>query len=470
MRLARNSFAGRVVRLEVALFLALTFAAPPMAAAIAAEPVPVPIPKPAPDGAAAEEDPLGALLERIAGPAEEQPSQLPVAIDIGLSEDGDRTRLEVELSDPVGVQVFTLTDPDRVVIDMPEVLWRVADNAPPARNGAVQSYRYGLFREGNSRFVLDLNEPVRYSEPIVLPPQGGRAFRLVLDLYPTTPEAFAANAGWPAASRGAQRFGETSVASAGQDAAPPSPEGQAPASDNAHKPIIVVDAGHGGIDPGTHGANGIQEKDIVLAVAKDLRDTLEATGHYTVHLTRDTDTFIPLRGRVEIARAAKADLFVSLHIDSHERSDIRGASVYTLSEDASDREAARLAEKENMSDVIAGVDLTSEDSPVASILIDLAQRNTMNRSVRFAETVLTKLREATYVRPSTPHRSAGFAVLKAPDVPAVLIELGYITNQMDEREMETEAWRLGVSQAITEAIDAHFGATPSPETVQAAIP
>ena len=129
------------------------------------------------------------------------------------------------------------------------------------------------------------------------------------------------------------------------------------------KRTIVVDAGHGGVDPGTHGASGMQEKTIVLAVAKKLRETLEATGRYSVHLTRETDIFIPLRGRVDIARAAGADLFLSLHVDSHVQRDIRGASVYTLSEDGSDREAARLAEKENMSDVIAGVDLAREDNP-----------------------------------------------------------------------------------------------------------
>jgi N-acetylmuramoyl-L-alanine amidase len=214
----------------------------------------------------------------------------------------------------------------------------------------------------------------------------------------------------------------------------------------------------------------MQEKTIVLAVAKKLRDTLEASGQYTVHLTRETDIFIPLRGRVDIARAAGADLFLSLHVDSHEQRDIRGASVYTLSEDGSDREAVRLAEKENMSDVIAGVDLAREDNPVASILIDLAQRDTMNRSVRFAETVLTNLSHSTYVGPTTPRRSAGFAVLKAPDVPAVLIELGYLTNQTDEREMATDSWRTRVAGSLTAAIDAFFGVGSSSETIQAAIP
>ena len=236
------------------------------------------------------------------------------------------------------------------------------------------------------------------------------------------------------------------------------------------KPIIVVDAGHGGIDPGTHGTNGLQEKDVVLAVGKRLRDALEATGHYKVQLTRDSDVFIPLRGRVDIARAAHGDLFVSLHADSNDHHEVRGASIYTLSEDASDKEAAKLAEKENMSDVIAGVDLTGQNSPVASILIDLAQRDTLNRSARFAETVVAKLPQATMVRPSTPHRAAGFAVLKGPDIPAVLIELGYLTNTEDESEMATSAWRTRVAQAIRDAIDTHFAAETTPVTRAAANP
>lgn len=455
---------------RAALSVAAICVALPLNSALPADSVPIPIPKPDFVALSAGDDPLGALLERIAAPPAEQVSQQPVVIDLDFVRQEGRTRLEVELSDPVGVQIFTLTDPNRVVIDMPEVLWRLGDDAALAGSGVVRSYRYGLFREGNSRFVIDLNEPVRVSEPAVLPPQGGRAFRLSLELFPTSAESFAAGAGWPEEFRGMPRFGETQVASARIDAVT-APGGAAPpASGSDAKHVIVLDPGHGGIDPGTHSPSGIEEKDIVLEVAEDLRATLEATGRYSVHLTRETDVFIPLRGRVAIARAAKADLFISLHIDSHERTDIRGASVYTLSEDASDREAASLAEKENMSDVIAGVDLSEEDSPVASILIDLAQRNTMNRSVRFAETLLPNLRQSTYVRPSTPHRSAGFAVLKAPDVPAVLVELGYMTNQMDEREMVTEAWRLRVSQAIRDAIDAHFGGVPASEGVQAAIP
>jgi N-acetylmuramoyl-L-alanine amidase len=395
-----------------------------------------------------QSDPIGAL---IAG----QQANLPVVIGVKLTENGNRAQFAVELSDPIAAQVFTLANPNRVVIDMPEVLWRVQADARPSGRGIIRSYRYGLFRKGDFRFVVDLGGPTKLSEPKLLPPEGGTGFRLVFDFEPTTAEDFAAHAGWPP---NAAPVAGTAVARL------PTP------ANSAAKRIIVIDAGHGGVDPGTHGSSGLQEKDLVLTVAKGVRTALEATGRYRVQLTRDSDVFIPLRERVNIARAARGDLFVSLHADSNDHREIRGASVYTLSEDASDKEAARLAEKENMSDAIAGVDLIGENSPVASILIDLAQRDTMNRSVRFAENVLGALPAATTVRPTSPHRSAGFAVLKAPDVPSVLVELGYLTNTDDERVMISQTWRMHVAQAIAGAIDAHFGAPATLMNRQAANP
>ena len=405
-------------------------------------------------------DPIGELLLRqgleTGPPATATTPALPVVIGVNLVEGPNRARFLIEISDPVDVKVFTLTNPNRVVIDMPEVLWRGQGEARPSGRGAVRSYRFGLFRKGNSRFVIDLAAPAKIEVPQVLAPDGAFSFRLSIDLTPTTPEAFVSNSGWPDGNQ---------IASA----EPPRAATPPPARTGG-KRIIVVDAGHGGIDPGTHGVTGLQEKDIVLAVAKELRKTLEGSGRYATALTRDSDVFIPLRERVNISRAAKGDLFVSLHIDSNEQRSVRGASVYTLSESSSDRETQRLAEKENMSDVIAGVDLRGENSPVATILIDLAQRDTMNRSARFAETVVTSLPTATLVRPTTPHRSAGFAVLKAPDVPAVLIELGYLSNAKDEAEMATPAWRARVAQAIAKAIDSHFSVETAAPGRQAANP
>jgi N-acetylmuramoyl-L-alanine amidase len=333
----------------------------------------------------------------------------------------------------------------------------------------VQSYRYGLFRQGNSRFVIDLNQPVRVNAPQLLPPEGGFGFRLVFDLTPSTAEDFASRAGWP----NGNRVGPTNAVAAlpvtptiaPGISPPPAPP---PAKSNGAK-IIIVDAGHGGIDPGTHGATGLQEKDIVLAVAQELRKALETRGgRYKVKLTRDSDVFIPLGDRVKIARANHGDLFVSLHIDFNDHHEIRGASIYTLSDEATDPVTARLAEQENKSDVIAGVDLTGKNDAAAD-LIGMEQRLTKNSSIRFAETVLTQLPVATLVRPTTPRRSAGFAVLKGPDIPAVLIELGYLSNAKDEAEMETTTWRKNVAEAVARSIDKHFAGAPVAQR-QAAAP
>jgi N-acetylmuramoyl-L-alanine amidase len=200
----------------------------------------------------------------------------------------------------------------------------------------------------------------------------------------------------------------------------------------------------------------LQEKDVVLDEAQRLGRALAARPGYVVHLTRESDVYIPLKERVSIARNWRADLFISLHADSNPDPDVTGLSIYTLSERGSDAEAAALARKENQSDVIAGVDLGGGNSTVAPILIDLAQRDTMNRSSRFAESAVSMLGRATGILPKQPHRSAAFVVLKAPDVPSVLVELGYLSNAGDANEMNSERWRDRVAQAMAGAIDHYF--------------
>jgi N-acetylmuramoyl-L-alanine amidase len=372
----------------------------------------------------------------------------PVVIDARVGEHSEGTRFVVELSDPVKFHVFTLSNPDRLVVDMPEVLWRLKAPPSPSGEGAVRSYRFGLFRPGNSRFVIDLNRPVSVSEPMVLPPEDGYGYRLVLDLFPTTQVAFDKTSGWPADLR-ARELAATQLAALPASAATAN-SGPATAGK-----VVVIDPGHGGIDSGTIGVTGAEEKDIVLDEGKRLAKALRDRG-YKVYLTRDTDVFIPLYSRAPFARQHHADLFISLHADSNPGPDVAGASIYTLSERGSDKEAAALAQKENQSDVIAGVDLTGDNSSVASILIDLAQRDTMNRSSRFATTVIQRMGEATDILPREPHRSANFVVLRSPDVPAVLIELGYLSNEHDCRQMATSAWRNGVARAIADAVSGYF--------------
>ena len=227
------------------------------------------------------------------------------------------------------------------------------------------------------------------------------------------------------------------------------------AADDARIPTIVLDPGHGGKDPGAVGAKGTMEKDVNLQMARQLKALLEANGRYKVVLTRTDDRLLPLRQRIEIARAAKADLFISLHADHNEKKNLRGASVYTLSETASDAEAAAVAARENKDGVITGVDLTSQNPMVTSILIDLAQRETKNLSARFASLLTDQLAERTLVLRDS-HRFAGFVVLKALDVPSVLLELGYLSNPDDEAALSSKRHRRAVAKAIRDAIDRYF--------------
>jgi N-acetylmuramoyl-L-alanine amidase len=382
-----------------------------------------------------------------------RPAPEPVVMSARIGEHEDRTRFVVEVSDPVQMRVFTLSNPDRVVIDMPAVQWHLDGPPRPSGTGAVRSYRYGLFRSGNSRFVIDLNKPMKVSDPLVLPPSGGYGYRVVIDLFPVSPDQFVRSSGWPADLKAREAAAEQLAL---LPAAAPTPE----------KHIVVIDAGHGGIDSGTSGVNGLQEKDLVLDEALRLGRELARRPNYTVHLTRDTDVYIPLKERVAIARSWHADLFVSLHADSNPDPNVSGLSIYTLSDAGSDKEAVALARKENQSDVIAGVDLGGGNSTVAPILIDLAQRDTMNRSSRFATGAVASLTGTTDILPRQPHRAAAFVVLKAPDVPAVLIELGYLSNESDAAQMNAARWRNGVARAIAQAVDGYF----SPVTASSPYP
>lgn len=399
------------------------------------------------------DDVISNVLRNQKGAATAAHAPEPVIMGVRIGEHQDRTRFIVETSDPVVMRTFTLSNPNRVVIDMPVVQWHLEAPARPVGNGIVRSYRYGLFRSGNSRFVIDLNAPASVSAPLVIPPAGGYGYRVVIDLFATTQDKFDASSGWPADLRARE------AAAALLASLPPS-QVQEP----GEKHVVVIDAGHGGIDSGTNGVNGLLEKDVVLDEARRLSRVLSNRSDYVVHLTRDSDVYIPLKERVNIGRSWRADLFISLHADSNPDSEVNGLSIYTLSERGSDSEAAALARKENQSDVIAGVDLGGGNSTVAPILIDLAQRDTMNRSSRFAEGAVSVLSHSTAILPRQPHRSAAFVVLKAPDVPSVLIELGYLSNSGDAAQMSNPRWRNSVAQAIAGAVDRYFApsATANP--------
>jgi N-acetylmuramoyl-L-alanine amidase len=366
---------------------------------------------------------------------------LPVATDIRLGGDDKQTRLVVDLSQKIDLSAFTLADPYRVVIDLPQVTFKLPPKAGEHGRGLVKAFRYGLIMQGGSRIVLDTKGAVRIDKAFALAATDGQPARLVLDLVATDRASFLR--GIALEKRPAR------VAPAKQSEAQP--------KQSDPRPLVVLDPGHGGIDNGTKAASGEMEKDLVLKFALTLRARLERSGKYRVAMTRSDDTFIPLSERVRFARAHGASLFVSIHADAIPRSEgqAEGATVYTLSETASDTEAARLAEAENRADAIAGVDLTAEPDDIANILVDLAQRETKSYSVQFAKQLVGELK-ATARLHKNPVKSAGFKVLTAPDVPSVLVELGYMSTKGDLKLMTSAAWQAKTAGALMQAIDTFF--------------
>lgn len=401
----------------------------------------------------------------------------PQVTAIGLTELGPgTTRVVVDLSQRADYRVFFLNEPMRAVIDLPPVSWTVP-GAMPSPRGLVASYRYGQFDPQTSRLVLDLAGPARVRQARYELPQGGR-HRLVVEFERTTAVEFDAQIQpWMHSVTKTARV-VTAIPDAPPPApvaatpppppprpvaaltAPPVPHATPPAaprpSARSQRRVVVLDAGHGGVDPGAIGASGIYEKDVTLAMVREVKRQLEASGRYRVVLTRDDDTFVRLRDRIARARAADAELFVSIHADAMRNRETRGASIYTLSENASDDEAAALATRENRADIIAGVDLSHENKTVMNILIDLAQRETMNHSASFAGLVVEELGREIQLVPLKPHRFAGFAVLRAPDVPSVLIELGYLSNRSDEQLLTRPHYRTKVAASLARAIDRYF--------------
>ena len=365
---------------------------------------------------------------------------IPLATDTRLAGDEAQTRFIMDLSRKIDIRVFTLADPYRIVVDIPQVTFGLPANVGEAGRGLVKAFRFGLVMPGGSRIVFDLVKPARIERAFVVDAANGAPARLVLDLASTDRETFL---------RKVAQEEKTS------NAEPQAREPQTASSDS--RPLVVLDAGHGGIDTGTKGPGGGQEKDIVLDFAKRLRERLDALGKYRVLLTRSDDTFVPLADRVRIAREAGAAVFVSIHADwlARKEGDAQGATVYTLSEKASDPAAARLAEEENRADVIAGVDLKDQPDDVAGILIDLAQRETKTFSVQLADKLVAAMKHATRMH-KEPIKSAGFRVLRAPDVPSVLVELGYVSNKEDLQSLLSDAWRDHTASAMASAVDSYF--------------
>ncbi|MEM8665136.1 MAG: N-acetylmuramoyl-L-alanine amidase, partial [Pseudomonadota bacterium] len=369
---------------------------------------------------------LALLLQALAV----TPSEAGRATGAELSERNGGSRFVLELSDEPSLRAFVISNPARLVVDLDDLTFRLPDGAAAdAARGVVRSWRYGRLDDGAGRIVFDLSAPALLERQFYLPALSGRPGRLVLDVMPVDAARFAA------AERAATA------------------EADAPAvlAALAETKVVVIDPGHGGIDPGAVTEAGLEEKAVVMAFAERLRDALEGVPGLTVRLTRTDDAFLSLNRRIRIARAFNADLFLSLHADSAPQDYVHGATVYTLSERASDAEAAALAARENLADRVSGAIEPERQEDVSGILADLMRKETKAFSHEFADTLIGHLSGAVVLN-SNPHRSARFRVLMAHDFPSVLLELGYLTNSDDAATLVQDDWQARASRAVAGAV------------------
>ena len=378
------------------------------------------------------------LVPALAGPrpaaAQDGERVVAIAADLAGGATGT-TRLTITLSKAVEARAFVMERPDRAVIDLPEVNFQLGPEAGRRREGVVQSFRYGLFAPGRSRIVVDLAGPAAVGpiETATRPRDG--AVLLTIPFQKVEREAFR-------------------KAAAASDPAPAPKAVVREAADQ--RPLVMIDAGHGGTDPGAIAVGGVFEKDIVFGFAQALVGKLEESGRYRVRMTRDRDVFVPLAERVRLAREAKADLFVSIHADSISSApQVRGATIYTGSEKATDAESAKLAERENKADDAAGADASEGPPEIADILQELTLRETRGFSSGFARTLMGHLSPVMEMS-TKPHREAGFRVLRSPDVPSVLVELGYLSSKRDLEMLQSPEWRAGVTGSMAKAIELFF--------------
>jgi N-acetylmuramoyl-L-alanine amidase len=370
-----------------------------------------------------------------------------------------RTRFVADLTKPVSFTVYVLPEPYRVVIDLPDVSFDLPQGAGRKVRGLVSEFRYGVVEEGRSRIVINTTGPVLIEKSYLVPAKGKQPARIVVDMVATSAEDFAAafEASQVSAREETPRTDQPAEAepiASAEDQQSNSVETSAPARKSGKK-LIVLDPGHGGIDPGAVSPRGTKEKVVVFGMAQALKRQIEAGGKYDVKLTRDDDRFVPLRERREMARKLNADLFIAIHADTVRGPSARGMTLYTLSETASDEEAELLASKENQADTLGGINFEAENPEVTSILIDLAQRESKNHAMLLSRKVVKELKPVTLMT-GKPERSAGFIVLKAPDVPSILVELGYLSSKQDEELLKSSAWHGKIAKAMARAVDKYF--------------
>lgn len=392
---------------------------------------------------------LGLVFVMTTGPAVAN-GPAPVASAVRIEETGQGARLLFALSGPAQAVAYVMAGPDRVIIDLPELNFQLPPHTgqaeAPVRGKRsakiVSSFRFGLFAPGKSRIVVDLGRPALVTK-VVSASKADGAVELQIELREADSAAF---------NLAARTAANEAVARDLMGDAPAKPASRP----DPRRPMVVIDPGHGGIDAGAQGKKNVIEKEIVFDFSRELKAHLEGTGRYRVTMTRTSDIFVPLANRVKIARDAGADLFISIHADTiSDTAGVSGATVYTVSDQASDKEAAKLAEKENLADAAAGLEGVDDSSDVSDILFDLTRRETRTYSHAFARTLVKHWHEAGRLN-KNPHRSAGFRVLKAPDVPSVLLELGYLSNEKDSASMATSEWRAKAAGAMVRAVDSFF--------------
>ena len=369
------------------------------------------------------------------------------AIAAQVSTESRSTVFNLDLTKGVTVEVFTLANPYRVVIDLPDVEFDLAPETGQSGAGLVSAFRYGLFAADRARIVIDTKGPVLIHSANMnnLPENAG--VRLAIKMRATDVKSFAQGTG---ANRGQD-----------QDRNEDQSNQKANTPKKGDKPIIMIDPGHGGIDSGARGANDLLEKTIALEVGKKLQEMLAKNHQYSVHMTRNTDVFVSLDSRIRKSQQAGAELFLSIHADSISETQwaqsVSGARIYTLSERASDEQARLMAEKENSSDAMAGLvqEARTTVQEVRDILIDLMKRETANFSSELSSALVQKMKASVQMS-RAPQRAAAFKVLKQTNTPSVLIELGFLSNASDEKLMSSDEWQYKAARSIASAIDLYF--------------
>jgi N-acetylmuramoyl-L-alanine amidase len=380
------------------------------------------------------------VLAAIASAAPAAVAETPLkASDFKMAGNAVEMRVVLDFDREPTPHWFLLRGPHRLVVDLPDTSFLVDPQSMKPR-GLIKNVRYGRLNESTSRLILTVKGPFAVDKLDILPDESGKGYRLAIDMSATSDRKFE-----QALAEQAQTTGSTTA------------PGKADRLPQPKRFTVVIDPGHGGIDGGAEGVSGTKEKSITLTFGQELRQKLAETGKYDVYMTRDSDIFLPLDERVRIARQHDADLFISIHADTISMKGIRGATVYTVSDKASDADAQATADRENLSDTLAGIDVKQEDHEVSDILVDLIRRETHSYSVKFARVLLSEL-SPTIELINNPQRSAGFKVLLAPDVPSVLVELGYLSNVKDEAQLRDPQWRGKAIDRMASAI-AEFAST-----------